>query len=128
MPSRLDLGGPSRGQVLGVAMEMVETRHAADDAAAFTDAEWRACAGRRDPARALAARLAAKEAFRKAIHGAAPALDLREVEIVRQRRDRADVALHGAAAEQARALGIRRAHVRLQHLHGLAAAIVVLEA
>lgn len=126
MPPRCDTGGsgPPRGRVLGVAVELVETHRAAADARLFTPAEWRTCAARRHPARALAARLAAKEAFRKAIHAA---LELREVEIVPRPGHRARVALHGAAAEQARALGVRRAHVRLRQLHGLAAAVVVLE-
>ena len=128
--------GRPTGAVLGVGMEMAETprleRLLARDADSlrrrvFTAAEWSDCAGDVDRAQALSARLAAKEAFLKAIGGSADGIALSQVEVVGGDRGRPALRLHGAAAERAEALGVRRTHLSLTDLPGLAAAVVVLE-
>jgi holo-[acyl-carrier protein] synthase len=86
----------------------------------FTKGELAHAAGRRRPARHLAARFAAKEAAIKALggRGVAP----RDVEVVGSAPPRLE--LHGRAAELASAAGIELA-VSLTHSRELAAATVV---
>ena len=94
----------------------------------FTDRERADCAGRADEMQKLAARFAAKEAGLKALGtGWAEGLAFRQIEVVRTPNGRPELALHGKAAEQAKRLGVRRAHVSLTHQPGSAAAIVILE-
>lgn len=99
----------------------------------FTEAERREAGRRpdRDPARHLAARYAAKEAFVKAWSGArfgrTPVLagvDLREIEVVSDGYGRPTLELHGRLAELA---GDLRVHLSLSHDGEVAAAVVVLE-
>jgi holo-[acyl-carrier protein] synthase len=98
----------------------------------FTAAERDDCEGRasRDPARHLAARYAAKEAFLKAWSGGmtgAPALagvDYREIEVVTDAWGRPSLRLHGTVA---RKVGECRLHVSLTHDGGYAAASVLME-
>jgi holo-[acyl-carrier protein] synthase len=91
----------------------------------FTERERAFCAAARDGAVRLAARFAAKEAAAKAL-GAPPGMGWQDVEVLRGGGAPA-LELRGAAAEAARALGVRRAHLTITHDAGIAAATVVLE-
>ena len=102
--------------ILGVGTDLVHIptlRAQLDDSASvfgemtFTEAERAAARSRasRDPARHLAARWAAKEAFVKAWSnarfGQAPvlqALDMRDIEVIQDVHGRPRLALHGAVA------------------------------
>jgi holo-[acyl-carrier protein] synthase len=99
----------------------------------FTPGERRASGGRAgdDPARHLAARFAAKEAFIKAWSGSrrghAPKLttvDLREIEVVHDAWGRPSLELHGTLAE---VVGDVALQVSLTHDGGYAAAVVMLQ-
>jgi holo-[acyl-carrier protein] synthase len=89
----------------------------------FTERELAYAAGRRRPARHLAARFAAKEAAIKALggRGVAP----RDVEVVGSAPPRLE--LHGRAAARAAEAGVELA-VSLTHSRELAAATVVSKA
>lgn len=99
----------------------------------FTPGEVREASARpdRDPARHLAARFAAKEAFVKAWSGASfgrtpqmVGVDLREIEVVSDGYGRPSVVLHGELAARA---GELKVWVSLSHEGSVAAAVVVLE-
>lgn len=99
----------------------------------FTAAEYRESASRpdHDPARHLAVRFAAKEAFLKAWSGAAfgrapvrTEVDLREIEVVSDGFGRPGIRLHGRVREL---VGEARVLVSLCHEGGMAAAVVVME-
>jgi holo-[acyl-carrier protein] synthase len=97
----------------------------------FTAGERADAARGTDPARHLAARWAAKEAFLKAWSGASfgqpPALaraDLQEIEVIRDAWGRPALRLHGAVATLTAEL---RAWVSLSHDGPVATAVVVLE-
>ena len=89
----------------------------------FTDGEraYAATSGR--PARHLAARFCAKEAVSKALR--MDVLRPREIEVVGGGDAPPEVALHGAVAERAAALGVR-VHVSLTHTHSMAGAVAML--
>lgn len=76
----------------------------------------------------LAARVAAKEAYYKAIgtgvgrHGG-----WHDVEVARRDNGRPLLILHGAAARYARERGVRRVHLAITHTGDVAAATVTLE-
>ncbi|WP_285702569.1 holo-ACP synthase [Microtetraspora sp. NBRC 16547] len=74
----------------------------------------------------LAVRFAAKEAVAKAL-GCPPGLSHVEAEIVKNEVGRPSVRVTGAAAEVARALGVKRWHVSLTHDGGVAIAYVLAE-
>lgn len=101
----------------------------------FTAGELRAAGGHSGAAQHLAARYAAKEAFVKAFSGARPghapvipAMDWREVEVVRDGWGRPALALHGALAAAVRAtLGPVVMHLSITHEPTMAAAVVVIE-
>ncbi len=91
----------------------------------FTAEERAYCDARRDRVTHYAARFAAKEAAMKAL-GAPAGIRFTDVEV--RRGDGAPaLALHGAAAEAARALGVTRALLSLTHDGGVAVAAVALE-
>lgn len=99
----------------------------------FTPAERREAAARpdHDPARHLAARFAAKEAFVKAWSGAAfgrtpqmVGVDLREIELQSDGYGRPAIQLHGELAAR---VGDLRVLVSLSHEGSMAAAVVVIE-
>ena len=94
----------------------------------LTLAEAAYCRSRPDPAEHVAVRLAAKEAVYKALQGSAAARGIgwREIEVVRAPDGRPDVTLSGLAAQQARALGVRRVLLSLSHTHNAAVAVAVL--
>ena len=94
----------------------------------FTDGEIAYCMRRRNPAPHLAGRFAAKEAGMKAIGtGHAFGVLWRDLEVVRQSGSAPELALHGVAAELARAKGIARIHITITHDAGIAAAVAVAE-
>jgi holo-[acyl-carrier protein] synthase len=72
----------------------------------------------------LAARFAAKEAAIKALSLSEAGVDWRDIEVVRETDGSCRLALHGKAAEAARARGIARALVCLSHDGDYAAAVV----
>jgi len=96
----------------------------------LTDAEWHYCAEQADPARHVAARLAAKEAAFKALAGSASARRIawRELEVTRDPSCGPALRFSGRAAERARELGVARALLSLTHTDRTAAAVVVLVA
>lgn len=137
--------------ILGTGIDIVDLgafrEQLADGASGFVvgtftageraDAETRSSG---DPARHLAARFAAKEAFVKAWSGARwgqgppmqdPArTDLREIEVVNDPFGRPTLALHGDVARWLAGApgGTPRIHTSLSHDGGFACAMVVLEA
>jgi holo-[acyl-carrier protein] synthase len=95
----------------------------------FTEDERRYALARMEPARHLAARVAAKEAAFKALSGtaAAHAISWREMEVIVGAHGRPELALHGLARERADHLSIVRTWLSLTHDGATAAAVVVLE-
>ncbi len=77
-------------------------------------------------AAALAARWAAKEAFRKAVDRPRPGFGWRDVEVVRRDDGRPRLRLHGEAAAAVAELGGRRVLVSLSHERDYAVAVVVI--
>jgi holo-[acyl-carrier protein] synthase len=110
-------------------MASFRARHGARGLARlFTDDELAYCLRLARPDPSLAARFAAKEAFFKAIGtGQARGGSWTDVEVVREPGGRPLLRLHGAAAEHARRLVVRRVHLSLTHTDELAAAHVLLE-
>lgn len=95
----------------------------------FTDGE-RAYAGYRvDPARHLAARIAAKEAAFKALAGndLARGIGWRELEVFARPDGGPLLRLHGRAERRAAELGVTRILVTISHTDTVAGAVVVLE-
>ncbi len=95
----------------------------------FTEGERSYALARMEPARHLAARVAAKEAAFKALSGTARAhaISWREMEVVIGAHGRPELALHGLARERADHLAIVRTWLSMTHDGLTAAAVVVLE-
>lgn len=91
----------------------------------FTAAEIAYCTRRRSHAESFAARFAAKEAVMKALGVGLGACRLRDIEVVRAEDGAPSVALHGRAAELARARGATAWHLSLTHTRTMAEAVVV---
>jgi holo-[acyl-carrier protein] synthase len=131
--------------IAGIGIDLVDVvgfrEQLADPASCF--AEFVFTAGERrdatdrpggDPARHLAARWAAKEAFVKAWSaalGESPnpmsSVDFREIEVVSDLRRRPTLTLHGRTAEAFASLGPVTLHVSLTHDGPCAAAFVTLD-
>jgi len=81
------------------------------------------------PARHFAVRLAAKEAAYKALSRlrGASAVSWRDIEVLRDRRGRPSVLLHGKADAVVSAVGPYRVFVSLTHTAKTAGAVVVIE-
>jgi holo-[acyl-carrier protein] synthase len=91
----------------------------------FTEGETAYCDSCANPAMHYAARFAAKESVAKALGtGLAEGVVWREIEVRRDGNGVPSILLHGAAAEKARALGIRDWRVSLTHTAELAGASV----
>lgn len=94
----------------------------------LTEREREHCFGQAASWPCLAARVAAKEAYYKAVgtgighHGG-----WRDVEVARRDNGRPLLILHGPAARYARERGVRRVHLALTHTDEIAAATVTLE-
>ena len=106
-----------------VEVEEAERLLAAGGAGVFSEGELLYARERVDPARRLAARLAAKRAAVRLLGGDAAE---REVEVVRGEYGPPALRLSGAAGERLRALGAARALVSLTHERSHAAALVLL--
>ena len=89
----------------------------------FTGEEVDYCRSKSNPARSLAARFAAKEAFFKAVaaHGAS-GVPLKEIEVVISDRGAPELVAHGKAAL---ALGKRKAALSISHDRDYAVAVVM---
>ncbi len=106
-----------------VEVEEAERLLAAGSGSPFSDGELLYARERVDPARRLAARLAAKRAALRLLGGGAGE---REIEVVRGVYGPPVLRLTGAAGERLRALGASRALVSLTHERSHAAALVLL--
>lgn len=94
----------------------------------LTQDEFEYCRSRHHPAESLAARFCAKEATMKCLGtGWAHGLGFQQIEVRRSEQGAVHLALHGAAAARANALGIRRLHLSLTHTATTATAFVVAE-
>ncbi|MEN6624819.1 MAG: holo-ACP synthase [Candidatus Sumerlaeia bacterium] len=94
----------------------------------FTEEEIRFSRLHRDPVPRLAARYAAKEAASKALGtGIARGILWKDIEVVREPGERPLIFFHNRAADRARELGMRSAHVSLTHARDAAAAMVIIE-
>jgi holo-[acyl-carrier protein] synthase len=90
----------------------------------FTDGERAYAAARARPGQHLAARFCAKEAVAKAL--GLSHWEWREVEVVSD-GGAPSVALHGAVADRAAALGVSGVRVSLTHTRGHAGAVAIIE-
>ncbi len=122
--------------VLGVGIDLLDTRRMARALErtpgiadrVFTAGERRECEGRFDRAERLAARFAAKEACLKALGtGWSGGVTFSQVEVVRTESGQPSIVLSGAAADRAKAMGVRGVLVSLTHERGVAGAVVILE-
>jgi holo-[acyl-carrier protein] synthase len=95
----------------------------------FTDGERAYAALHPQPARQLAARVAAKEAAFKALAGndLARAIGWRELEVVSRHHQAPILLLHGRAYDRAAELGAVRVHLSITHTESTAGAVVVVE-
>lgn len=114
--------------VIASALELVEIAEverllAEGELDPFTPGERIYAQARSDPARRLAARLAAKRAALRLLSGA---LEPAEVEVVRASHGAPALHLSGRAAERLAARGATRALVSLTHERRHAAALVLL--
>jgi len=106
-----------------VEVEEAERLLASGGGGVFTEGELRYARERADPARRLAARLAAKRAACRLLGGGAAE---GEVEVRRGAFGPPSLSLAGAAAARMRALGASRALVSLTHERTRAAALVLI--
>ena len=123
--------------VLGVGMDIVETKRIADSMErfgerflhrVFLEGEVAYSNSMKFPHLHLAARFAAKEAISKAFGtGVGRDLGWRDLEIVREPSGQPRVILHGRAVEYAKTRGVREIHVSLSHTtdYGAASAVIV---
>ena len=94
----------------------------------FTEDERDACLDRPHPHECLAARLAVKEAFLKAVGtGLRDGLSWTEMDVRAGPRGRPSLRVSGRARERLDDLGVARTHVSISHDAGVAVAVVVLE-
>lgn len=94
----------------------------------LTERELRHCLAQAASDASMAARVAAKEAYYKAVGtGVGPHGGWRDVEVLRTESGRPILMLHGEAARHARERGVRRVHLALTHTRNMAAATVALE-
>ena len=124
--------------IVGIGIDMVEVERMKQLLARkgeralnrlFTVGELAYAATHPQPARQLAARVAAKEAAYKALSGndLARAIGWKELEVVSQRGHAPVLALHGRAETRAKELGVTRVHLSITHTEHMAAAYVVAE-
>jgi holo-[acyl-carrier protein] synthase len=121
--------------ILGFGLDVVEVARIARQlesgsaerflARVFTQRERSFCERFRDRANRYAARFAAKEAASKAL-GAPAGIAFHDVEVVRE-GGAPRLVFSGVAEETARALRVERAHLKITHDGGVAAAAVILE-
>jgi holo-[acyl-carrier protein] synthase len=124
-------------RILGVGMDLVETKRIADSMERFgdrflnrifTEGELTYARSMKFPHLHLAARFAAKEAISKAFGtGIGHEMGWRDLEIVRETSGAPKVRLHGKAEAFATMRGVREVHVSLSHTaeYGAASVVVV---
>jgi holo-[acyl-carrier protein] synthase len=122
--------------VLGVGMDIVETKRIADSMERFGDrflnrvfceGEIAYAKSMKAPQLHLAARFAAKEAVSKAFGtGIGHTMGWRDIEIVREPSGKPRVVLHGKGEAHAKELGVQAVHISLSHTaeYGAASAVV----
>jgi holo-[acyl-carrier protein] synthase len=91
----------------------------------FTEGERALAHSRRDPAKPLAARFAAKEAVLKSLGLGLGEMSMQEIEVVRADSGEPALVLHGEAAALAAARGVGRWMLSLTHTDLVAHAIVL---
>ena len=122
--------------VLGIGMDIVETKRIAESIErfgdrflqrVFLDGEISYSNRMKFPHLHLAARFAAKEAISKAFGtGIGREVGWRDLEIVREANGQPRVQLHGRAAEYAKTRSVQSIHVSLSHTTDYAAASAVI--
>ena len=122
--------------ILGVGMDIVETKRIADSIERFGDrflhrvfleGELAYSNGMKFPHLHLAARFAAKEAISKAFGtGIGKEIGWRDLEIVREPGGAPKVRLHGRAEDYAKMRGVQEVHISLSHTaeYGAASAVI----
>lgn len=123
--------------ILGVGIDIVETRRIADSLERFGDRflhrvfleeEVAYARSMKAPHLHFAARFAAKEAISKAFGtGIGREMGWRDLEIVRKPGGAPEVRLHGKAEAYAQKLGVSSVHISLSHTAEYGAASAVLE-
>ena len=123
--------------IIGVGMDIVETKRIADSIERFGDrflhrvfleGEVAYSNSMKFPHLHLAARFAAKEAISKAFGtGIGRELGWRDMEIIREPSGQPKVLLHGRAETYAKTRGVQEIHVSLSHTtdYGAASAVIV---
>lgn len=108
---------------------LIEQRGDRAMARLFTEGEREYAGYRVEPARHLAARIAAKEAAFKALAGndLARGIGWRELEVFSRSDGGPLLRLHGRAEARASELGVTAVHVTISHTDTTAVAVVVLE-
>jgi holo-[acyl-carrier protein] synthase len=114
---------------IGRVRRLLETRGERVLSRLFTDGERSYADYRVDPARHLAARIAAKEAAFKALAGndLARGIGWRELEVFTRTDGAPLLRLHGRAETRAQELGVTGIMVTISHTDTTAVAVVVLE-
>lgn len=123
--------------IVGLGIDLVlldEFTHSVDDQPGryleriFTQQEIAGARARPDPYQVLAARLAAKEAFMKAIGtGWTGDVDWLHIEVRTDESGKPSIHLSGSTSDIARSKGVTQIHVSMSHTPMLASAVVVLE-
>ena len=123
--------------ILGVGMDIVETKRIAESierfgdrflTRVFSDGEIAYAQSMKFPPLHLAARFAAKEAISKAFGtGIGHQMGWKDLEIVREPSGQPRVVLHGKGEAHAKQLGVQTVHISLSHTseYGVASAVVV---
>jgi holo-[acyl-carrier protein] synthase len=93
----------------------------------YTPAEIRYCDSKANRIERYAARFAAKEAGMKAIGTGMRGVSWQDFEVGREPTGRPTMLFHGRAAEVAKRLGVRRAHLSVSHTEEHAVAYVLIE-
>jgi holo-[acyl-carrier protein] synthase len=123
--------------VLGVGIDLIETARVRRTVnrfgerffgRVFTEDEISYCKSMKHPDRHFAARFAAKEAVSKCFGtGIGRELGWKDVEIVRDRRGKPGVKLHGNGRALARRMKVKRVLVSLSHTEMYGSAVAVIE-
>jgi len=93
----------------------------------YTPAEIRYCDSKANRVERFAARFAAKEAGMKALGTGMRGVSWKDFEVGREPTGRPTMLFHGRAAEVAKRLGVRRAHLSVSHTEEHAVAYVLVE-
>jgi holo-[acyl-carrier protein] synthase len=93
----------------------------------YTPSEIRYCDSKANRVERFAARFAAKEAGMKAIGTGMRGVSWKDFEVGREPSGRPTMLFHGRAAEVAKRLGVRRAHLSVSHTEEHAVAYVLVE-